>query len=340
MSIYISNVSIWMEVLDLWQSFSERISTIYLPDRKRPMLPTVLSECLCSLQENEIRFAFTLDIFIKDEKIEKTEFKNCAIKLSKNHIYDSDELNNDNEYKKIFNICKKMYKNHKYVQHINNSKDLISYLMILMNYLSSKQMSLHNNGIYRSLNMNIQKDLPETLDEEIYKFLKVWKNSQGQYICNQKIEAHEILELESYIHISSPIRRLVDLLNIIQFQFNENMVILSQNAKKFYDYWINKMDYINITMRSIRKIQTECTILELIQKNPNMENTIYNGYVFDQTIRNDTLYQYNVYIPDLKIVSRIITRENFDNYSKQKFKIFSFIDENRFKQKIRIQAYL
>ena len=193
MSIYISNVSIWMEVLDLWQSFSERISTIYLPDRKRPMLPTVLSECLCSLQENEIRFAFTLDIFIKDEKIEKTEFKNCAIKLSKNHIYDSDELNNDNEYKKIFNICKKMYKNHKYVQHINNSKDLISYLMILMNYLSSKQMSLHNNGIYRSLNMNIQKDLPETLDEEIYKFLKVWKNSQGQYICNQKIEAHEIL---------------------------------------------------------------------------------------------------------------------------------------------------
>ena len=64
-----------------------------------------------------------------------------------------------------------------------------------------------------------------------------------------------------------------------------------------------------------------------------MENTIYNGYVFDQTIRNDTLYQYNVYIPDLKIVSRIITRENFDNYSKQKFKIFSFIDENRFKLK-------
>ena len=41
-SIYIANVSIWIEALDLWGSFSERVATIYLPDRKRPMLPTLL----------------------------------------------------------------------------------------------------------------------------------------------------------------------------------------------------------------------------------------------------------------------------------------------------------
>ena len=51
-SIYISNVSIWLDALGLWESFSERISTIYLPDRKRPMLPTCLADCLCSLIEN------------------------------------------------------------------------------------------------------------------------------------------------------------------------------------------------------------------------------------------------------------------------------------------------
>ena len=39
-SVYISNVSFWMDAMDLWDSFSNRISTIYLPDRKRPMLPT------------------------------------------------------------------------------------------------------------------------------------------------------------------------------------------------------------------------------------------------------------------------------------------------------------
>ena len=50
-SVYISNVSFWMDAMDLWESFSNRISTIYLPDRKRPMLPTVLSDALCSLTQ-------------------------------------------------------------------------------------------------------------------------------------------------------------------------------------------------------------------------------------------------------------------------------------------------
>ena len=33
-SIYISNVSFWMDAMDLWDSFKNRISSIYLPDRK------------------------------------------------------------------------------------------------------------------------------------------------------------------------------------------------------------------------------------------------------------------------------------------------------------------
>jgi len=339
-SIYISNVSIWMDVLNLWSSFSERISTIYLPDRKRPMLPTTLSECLCSLQENEIRFAFTLDVFIQNEKIIKTEFKNTAIKVAKNYSYESNELFLDKDYNHIYNLCKSIHKEYKYVQHIRNSRDLVCYLMILMNYLCATRMSTYNNGIYRSLNMNVQNNLPENLDEEIYKFLKIWKNTSGQYICNQKVESHDILELESYIHISSPIRRLVDLLNMIQFQKNENMIHMSESAFEFYLKWTNRMDYINTTMRSIRKIQTECTILELIQNNPNMDKNKYEGYVFDRIIRNDTLFQYNVYIPELKIVSRIVCREEFENYCKVLFRIFAFTDEIRYKKKIRIQPIL
>ena len=64
LSIYISNVSFWMDILDLWDSFTNRIATIYLPDKKHPMLPIILSDSLCSLQENKIRFAFTMDLLI------------------------------------------------------------------------------------------------------------------------------------------------------------------------------------------------------------------------------------------------------------------------------------
>jgi exoribonuclease R len=40
-SVYIANVPIWLEILDLWDSFSRRISTIYLPDKKRPMMISI-----------------------------------------------------------------------------------------------------------------------------------------------------------------------------------------------------------------------------------------------------------------------------------------------------------
>ena len=108
LSIYISNVSIIMDVLNLWNSFSKRISNIYLPDKKRPMLPSILTDCLCSLQENKVRVAFTLDIIInkKDGIIDIVDIKysNSLIKVSKNFIYEEQDLLNNKDYLDIFNI--------------------------------------------------------------------------------------------------------------------------------------------------------------------------------------------------------------------------------------------
>ena len=65
-SIYISNVTLLLDNLGIWKSFSDRVSTIYLPDRKRPMLPTILSDGLCSLVQNKSRLAFVMDMYIVD----------------------------------------------------------------------------------------------------------------------------------------------------------------------------------------------------------------------------------------------------------------------------------
>ena len=54
-SVYISHVPIILDYLNLWDSFSRRVSSIYLPDKKRSMLPNVLSERICSLKEKEQR---------------------------------------------------------------------------------------------------------------------------------------------------------------------------------------------------------------------------------------------------------------------------------------------
>jgi hypothetical protein len=147
---------------------------------------------------------------------------------------------------------------------------------------------------------------------------------------------HDILEMDAYIHITSPIRRLVDLLNIIKFQQVTGIITLSNNINLFYDYWIKDLEYINITMRSIRKVQCDCTLLDICNNNPDILNKDYEGYLFDKLIRNDGLFQYIVFLPDLKLSSRITTRENCENFECKKFKLFLFNDEEKFKKKIRL----
>ncbi|RZD39355.1 MAG: hypothetical protein CXT73_07700 [Methanobacteriota archaeon] len=97
------------------------------------------------------------------------------------------------------------------------------------------------------------------------------------------------------------------------------------------------IEYINQTMRSIRRVQNDCNLLDLVSKDSSMKDTVYIGYVFDKIIRNDALFQYMVYMPKLKMTNRFTSRYDIDLYSKQKFKIYVFMDAIRLKQKIRIE---
>ena len=354
LSIYISNVTIWMDVLNLWESFSRRISTIYLPDRKRPMLPTVLSDYLCSLQENTTRFAFVMDVTMQKETAEILDisYSNCAIRVYKNYVYEESALHENKEYHKIMDMCKLMSKKYRYLQNVRNSHDLVCYLMIFMNYHCAVDLLQNKNGIFRSTTMkelvptSTNDVIPDVLPEDIIKFIKIWNSGGGQYVdasvAGDNLPRHELLNMDAYIHITSPIRRLVDLLNIIQFQQNKSMILLSENSKKFYDKWTapNELEYINTTMRSIRKVQNDCTLLEMYVNHPEKMEPIYEGYVFDRILRNDGLFQYVVHLPELKLTLRITLREFLDNFEKKNFKMYLFNDEENLKKKIRLQIYL
>ena len=90
-------------------------------------------------------------------------------------------------------------------------------------------------------------------------------------------------------------------------------------------------------MRAIRKVQNDCSILNIVNHNPEILTNVYNGYVFDKIKRNDGLYQYIVYIHKLKILSRVTARNALENYDCVNFKIFVFNDEATLKKKIRLQ---
>jgi exoribonuclease R len=338
LSVYISNVTIWMDVLNLWNSFSRRISTIYLPDKKRPMLPTILSDCLCSLQENVRRVVFVMDVFIKDNKIINIKFCNAIIKVSNNYVYEDIKLLSDPKYHNILECAEGLSKNYKYINNVRNSHEVVCYLMILMNYHCATELIKHKTGIFRSTIIKRDFIVPDSLPEEVGKFIKIWNSASGQYINGAEIidTRHDLLDVDAYIHITSPIRRLVDLLNMIKFQITSNMVQLSDVAIKFYDKWLNEIEYINATMRSIRKVQCDCSLLDLCHNSPEVMEKDYDGYLFDKIYRNDGLYQYIVFLPELKLSSRLTLRENMENFTNKKFKLYLFNDEEKFKRKIRL----
>ncbi len=360
-SIYIANVTVCIDFLNLWSSFSQRISTIYLPDKKRPMLPTILSDCLCSLLSGCTRVALVLDITVETDletgvtEIVSHSYSNCIIKVAKNFVYEDALLLKDADYNKLVNVCNLLSqtKKYKYISAVKNSHDLVTYLMILMNYYSAKTLLTYNVGIFRS---TIVKNTPTSvstsvgqhvgnLDADFQKFVTIWNSSCGHYVDLSAINAkenlnHDSLDLDAYVHITSPIRRIVDLLNIIYLQQVLNLATLSSNATSFLESWVQRLDYINVTMRAIKRIQNDCTLLDTCFNNPAILDKLYDGYCFDKIERSDGLFQFVVYLPELKLTTRITIREPLENFEKRQWKLFLFNNEAKSKRKIRLSLSL
>ena len=331
LSIYITNVAVIIDTLQLWKSFTERISTIYLPDKKRPMLPTLLSSSLCSLTKNKDRIVFAMDIIFKNDTID-IEFNNCIINVKNNFVYNDPILKKTKDYKLLSDYVRILHKIHKFSSSINISEDIISYLMMFMNYKCSTKFVQYKSGIFRSSSF---KEPKENIPDELLKFIQIFNSSAGVYTTDV-YKPHELLKFDSYLHITSPIRRIVDLLNSMVLLSNEKLFVFTNEAHNFYDQWIQKLDYINKTSRIIRKIQYDCNLLNHFYNDNNLSYKIFKGYIFDKLYRNDGLIQYTVYIPELKMVSRLTINIEYDNYSKHDFSIHIIKNTDSFKKKVRL----
>ena len=355
-SIYIANVYFWLETLDLWNSFSKRVSTIYLPDKRRPMLPTILSDMLCSLEQKQRRFALAMDFYVDDEGQLYDEipiqYKNVLICVSKNYIYqDYSMINNDKHYKNLFDITMKMDGT------IRNSHDLVSHWMIFMNKHTGVLMANDKIGIFRAaafLNVDLRTDVLSNchINDDTKRIIRSWNNTSGQYMLysddanlshdlmfiNKKNNMNGDRNMNSYVHITSPIRRLVDLLNqMILLKHCSLINTITSTANEFLTYWISQLDYINTSMRAIRKIQTDCELITRCFHNPEILDSTFNGVVFDKVDKNNGTISYMVFLEEIKLLSRITTKNDMENYSIKNFKLFLFEDEDKLKKKIRLQ---
>lgn len=342
-SIYISNVFIWIETLGLWDYFSKRVATIYLPDRNRIMLPNILSDNLCSLREYQPRFTLAMDVVVDmSGSIQNICYKNVLIQVNKNYCYeDSDILEYDMYYNNLMKITKKIDTT------VENSHDLVAYWMTFMNTNTGTRLSQYKSGIFKKVQINdvfLRKGIDKTaVSDDSYRVITNWKNITGKYLLFDDINDIEKITLsedklpEYYAHVTSPIRRIVDLLNHIILLYNSNIVnTVSDAAIQFLNTWISQIDYINLSMRSMKKVQLDCVLVNRCFNNSNIMNIVHEGIAFEKE-KCDGYFAYIVYLENIKMLSRIKTDMDIENYSKQTFKIYLFEDEDKITKKIRLQ---
>ena len=337
-SVYIANVYIWMEELGIWDNLTERVSTIYLPDKKRSMLPTVLSDSLCSLQEGVLRIALSMDIYLDTNGIQMENtnigYKNVIIKSRKNYVYEERKLLQNENYKELMAITKLLQPT------VYDSHELVEYWMVRMNKevgasLKTKETGIFRNAVYK--NNNLIEDYSK-LDENVGRMIMSWNNTDCKYVSFNKdiVLRHDMMDVSEYVHITSPIRRMVDLLNQIMLSSSEKLVVTqSDKSIKFLNKWLTNIDVLNHDMKSIRKTQSDCQLLERCTNNPELLDNIYEGVLFGKTKQHDDTYTYMAFLTNVKILTRIRTSNDYIDLSKHKCKLFMFSDEDNIKNKIK-----
>ena len=99
------------------------------------------------------------------------------------------------------------------------------------------------------------------------------------------------------------------------------------------DKWYNEIDRLNTAMRRIRKTQNQCKMLDVATRE---QSKTFNAILFEKS-ETDKLFNYKIYIPELKLTGNLKTDKDFENYTEKEVKIYVFHDEKRLKRKIRFQ---
>lgn len=279
-TVYIAHVYLWLETFDLFKYMTDRVSTIYLPDKKRPMLPLLLSDNYCSLKAGSKRAVYTYSLeFNADTRqpIDQPVFGQGIATIAKNWSYDDPELETADGYAVLKQLSGK-----------TDSHDVVAHWMIQMNVACA----IKGVVVYRGFD--------EVLQTAKYSL--------------EPLE-HRALGLHKYTHITSPIRRIVDIMN-----------------QGPLPNWHGKINYINHQCKQIKRAQMDCDLLALsMNAEPDSE---YEGTIINIEDRTD-IFEYTIQLSNSMRV-RYKCSECFDLGSTHTFKLLVFSDEHTLCKKVRL----
>ena len=321
LSIYISNVPFFLEKLNFYDNFKPQINTIYLPQNEnkvqtKHLLPVELAENYCSLRaDGQMKTTIVLDLNLETRKV---SLEACRVIIQENFVYDTPNLEQNSHYQNIYQACQELDDDEK----VHDCHSMVAFLMVLFNSHCGKMLE---NGIFReTVERNEFHALSRSNDNFLY---------YGNY-TNKKSSIHRDLRINSYAHCSSPIRRTVDIVNLILLQQQEKLYSFSNKALQFASSWLEKTQKINETCKKIKKVENQANVLHLLK---DKESLLIYGNVIGYEEENEMIVQYHLYFPDYKFSANVRSEPHTTPLKNQiQCKLFKLSDENLFYQKIRI----
>ena len=322
-SIYISNPVLWMDYLNLWEYYGDRMSSIYLPDRVVNMLPNMMSNKVAGLLEGETNIAFAMDLTIVGDKIESTDYNNVLICVKKNYRYEEPKLLRNPMYKSILSLMSNLDMS------VKDSYKCIEKWMIYFNSKIGEALSQYNKGVFRYC--KVSQTTNNYIPPDLIDYISWGETTSGYSLYDNDI-SHDVLGVPYYAQMSSPIRRIVDILNMIELHEQKEICSLSPNTINYKNSWFCKIEDINTTIRSIKRLESETKLLKHYLNTENIDTIVYEGYIV--SLINEKSFK--VFIPELQVTSVLKILEPMELYKKIKCTLCLLQDEVNIVQKIRL----
>ena len=283
----------------------ENTCSLYTSTRVINMMPKQFAEGICSLVENTAKPALTMtflwdcDMFQMSDVALDIE----AVCVTDNYVYDSRQLLSDDRFAHLKGSVTQMCVHHRHFSAcpiVEDSHDVVAYLMTLMNVYVMEWLEQHELPCIYRVNRE-RSDI--TIPHGLGRLRRKIGNYVGEYcdaetVTNLRREHSGDNRLTVWTHITSPMRRLADLTNMMTIALYirpEGFTRLTD----FRDYCLGIVSRISKYKQS-RRVSLDCELFAMVK---SMED---NGLLFTETYEgivmtecDDRTDQATVYIEKL-----------------------------------------
>ena len=316
--VYITNVALYFELLKLWGALDktldagERVASVYLPHHKYPLLLPLLTREFLSLTKNYDRFALLIEIHPNNQ----VRISSTIIRVRTNYYYGDSNAPTADILRTMTNLGLTVIG--------TDDASIVQSAMIAASEIVARKFD-DTSLIYRNFDVNVyKKTLSKTSPSAPPEVVKVfWSMSAGE-------GGYKTDGWAPYIHITSPIRRVVDIFNLYQLQRILGLLSPSKDIMEIYLKWRKNIDVINNAGKRIRKLQSQCQLLSAFNNNPDLLKQVYIGYICNQRL----------YLPELSVILPVLKKDQVERENDKIYKVgvqlYIFDYEDRFLKKVRI----